>query len=191
MEAASVENIFFASVFFVTVPYAIKSAYVVFIILGELARSKKSEGDSEKSSLILTEDLEDQREDLEGQREDSENQREDQREDSEGQREDSKSQRDKKKVSKKVMIMEWLEISKNHKIILVILISIAGAEVKALHILDFNFYGHEFGIKLSKEFEERIIIGEIISVIIKSIPELAIRVCSFFFALLFLKSNIK
>ncbi|PKB99741.1 hypothetical protein RhiirA5_505571 [Rhizophagus irregularis] len=175
MEAASVENIFFASVFFVTVPYAIKSAYVVFIILGELARSKKSEGDSEKSSLILTEDLEDQREDLEGQREDSENQREDQREDSEGQREDSKSQRDKKKVSKKVMIMEWLEISKNHKIILVILISIAGAEVKALHILDFNFYGHEFGIKLSKEFEERIIIGEIISVIIKSIPELAIR----------------
>ncbi|CAB5114310.1 unnamed protein product [Rhizophagus irregularis] len=84
--------------------------------------SKKSEGDSEKSSLILTEDLEDQREDLEGQREDSENQREDQREDSEGQREDSKSQRDKKKQ------------------------------------------------------ELRIIIGEIISVIIKSIPELAIRV---------------
>ncbi|CAB5320497.1 unnamed protein product [Rhizophagus irregularis] len=29
MEAASVENIFFASVFFVTIPYAIKSAYVL------------------------------------------------------------------------------------------------------------------------------------------------------------------
>jgi hypothetical protein len=166
----------------VTVPYAIKLAYAVYIVLGELARSKESKGDSEKSRLISTEDSN-------GQREDSESQRES----LEGQRESSESQRNEEKVLKKVMIMEWLESSRRHKIILVILISLAGADVEALNILDFRFCGYEFGIKLSEEFEERIIIGKMISIIIKNIPELAIRVCNFFFffVLLFFKSDIK
>ncbi|CAB4441709.1 unnamed protein product [Rhizophagus irregularis] len=178
IEASSVENIFFASVFFVTVPYAIKSGYAVHIILGELVRKKESEEDSEKLRLIPTKDLEGQRENSEGQREDSEGQREDsegQREDSEGQRESSEGQRNEEKVLKKVMIMEWLKSSRSHKIILVIVITLAGADVEALNILGFQFYGYEFGIKFSDEFEERIILGKIISIIIKSIPELAIR----------------
>ncbi|GBB88689.1 hypothetical protein RclHR1_15250003 [Rhizophagus clarus] len=199
IEADSIKNIFFASVFFVTVPYAIKLGYAVYIIFGELVRSKESKEDSEKSRLIPIKDLKDQSKDLENQKKSLESQREsledqeeslenqrkslesqresleDQEESLENQRKSLESQKNEEEELKKVIIMKWLMSSRSHKIILIILILLAGADVKALYILDFKFCSYEFGIELSEEFEERIILGEIISVIIKNIPELAIR----------------
>ncbi|GBB93224.1 hypothetical protein RclHR1_21320001 [Rhizophagus clarus] len=80
------------------------------------------------------------------------------------------------KAKKKVTIKKWLKNSKNYKIILVILISLAGAEIEVLKMVDFQFYGYKFNVELSEEFEERIIFGEIIGIIIKNIPDLAIRI---------------
>ncbi|GES92295.1 hypothetical protein GLOIN_2v1869233 [Rhizophagus clarus] len=145
IEAASVKNIFFASVFFVTVPYVIKLGYVVYIIINELVRKENSED----SVQLLNE------EDLNGQQDDSQGQQ--------------------NKAKEKVTIKKWLEDSKDHKIVLVILISLAGTDVGALEMFNFQFCGYKFNVELSEEFEERIILGEIIGIIIKNIPDLAIR----------------
>ncbi|POG57970.1 hypothetical protein GLOIN_2v1886197 [Rhizophagus irregularis DAOM 181602=DAOM 197198] len=61
---------------------------------------------------------------------------------------------------------------KYHKIVLVMLISLA------LDIFNFQFCGYKLNVnvKLSKEFEQRIIIGEFIGMIIKDIPDLAFRI---------------
>ncbi|GBB97459.1 hypothetical protein RclHR1_00030016 [Rhizophagus clarus] len=146
IEAASVKNIFFASVFFVTVPYVIKLGYVVYIIINELVRKENSED----SVQLLNE------EDLNGQQDDSQGQQ--------------------NKAKEKVTIKKWLEDSKDHKIVLVILISLAGTDVGALEMFNFQFCGYKFNVELSEEFEERIILGEIIGIIIKNIPDLAIRI---------------
>ncbi|RGB30726.1 hypothetical protein C1646_710787, partial [Rhizophagus diaphanus] len=57
-----------------------------------------------------------------------------------------------------------------------ILISLAGTDVGVLEIFNFQFCGYKFNIKLSEKFQQRIIIGEIIGIIIKNIPELIIRI---------------
>ncbi|GES92187.1 hypothetical protein GLOIN_2v1869233 [Rhizophagus clarus] len=139
MEAINIKPIFYASVFFVAVPYVIKLGYAVHIILNELVRKENSED----SNQLLN------KKDLNGQQD---------------------------KVKEKITIKKWLKNSKSYKIILVILISLAGAEVEVLKMVDFQFCGRKFNVELSEEFEERIILGEIIGIFIKNIPDLAIRV---------------
>ncbi|GBC05655.1 hypothetical protein RclHR1_06340011 [Rhizophagus clarus] len=160
IEAGSVKNIFFASVFFVTVPYVIKLGYAVHIILGELVKKEGLE-DSLKLLTVVEdekaiEDSNDQQSGLQGQEDGSRGQQE--------------------KAKEKVTIRKWLEDSKNHKTFLVLLISLSGTEVGALEIFNYEFCGRKFNVKLSKKFEKRIIFGEIIGVIIKNMPDLAIRV---------------
>ncbi|GES92174.1 hypothetical protein GLOIN_2v1869233 [Rhizophagus clarus] len=157
IEAGSVKNIFFASVFFVTVPYVIKLGYAVYIILGELVKKEKSE-DSVRL-LVEKENLEDSN---------------DQQNGSQSQQDSSRGQQDKAK--EKVTIKQWLEDSKDHKTILVIVISLAGTDTGTLEIFNFEFCGYKFNVKLSKKFEERIIIGEILGIVIKNMPDLAIRI---------------
>jgi hypothetical protein len=152
----------------VTVPYVIKLGYVVYIILSELVR---------KEDQLLGE--KDDPDDLNGQQDDSQ-----------GQQDGTQGQQQPVIAKEKVTIRKWLEDSKDHKIILVMLISLAGTDVGVLEIFNLQFCGYKFNVKLSKKFERRIIIGEIIGAIIKNIPELAVRVCNFFFASpFFLKKN--
>ncbi|PKY55574.1 hypothetical protein RhiirA4_475135 [Rhizophagus irregularis] len=86
-----------------------------------------------------------------------------------GQQDVSQGQQGKGKAKEKVMIKKW---SKDHKIHLVMLISLA------LDIFNFQFCGYKLNVnvKLSKEFEQRIIIGDFIGMIIKDIPDLAFRI---------------
>ncbi|GES92229.1 hypothetical protein GLOIN_2v1869233 [Rhizophagus clarus] len=153
IEAGSVKSIFFASVFFVTIPYVVKLGYAVYIILDELVREENTEDSNQLSNELLR-------------KEDSE--------DSDGQQDGSQDQQD--NAEEKVPIKKWLKDSKSYKIILVILISLAGAEVEVLKMVNFQYCGYKFNVKLSEEFEERIILGEIIGIIIKNIPDFAIRV---------------
>ncbi|GES84530.1 hypothetical protein GLOIN_2v1869233 [Rhizophagus clarus] len=157
IEAGSVKNIFFASVFFVTVPYVIKLGYAVYIVLGEIVRKEELED----SVRLLAE------------KQHSEDSN-DQQDGSQSQQDGSRGQQDKAK--EKVTVKKWLEDSKDHKTVLVLLISLAGTEVGALEIFNFEFCGRKFNVKLSKKFEERIVIGEILGIIIKNMPDLAIRI---------------
>ncbi|CAG8514854.1 15559_t:CDS:2, partial [Rhizophagus irregularis] len=159
VEAGSVKIIFFVSVFFVTVPYVIKLGYVVYIILSELVRKENSE-----DSVQLLDESEEK-----GDPEDLN----DQQDGSQGQQDGSQGQQ--VKAKEKVTIKKWLEDSKKHKIVLVMLISLAGTDVGVLEIFNFQFCGYKFNIKLSEKFQQRVIIGEIIGIIIKNIPELVIR----------------
>ncbi|CAB4398748.1 unnamed protein product [Rhizophagus irregularis] len=159
VEAGSVKIIFFVSVFFVTVPYVIKLGYVVYIILSELVREEKSD-----DSVQLLEEKDDP-DDLNGQQDDSQSQQD-----------GTQGQQQQVIAKEKVTIRKWLEDSKDHKIVLVMLISLAGTDVGVLDIFNFQFCGYKFDIKLSKKFERRIIIGVIIGIIIKNMPELAVRV---------------
>ncbi|GES92184.1 hypothetical protein GLOIN_2v1869233 [Rhizophagus clarus] len=161
IEAVSVKNIFFASVFFVTVPYVIKLGYAVYIILNELVRKENSEDAVKLLNELVEEekaleDSNDQQDDLQVQ--------------------DDGSQDQQVKAKEKVPIKEWLEKSKDHKISLVLLISLAGTDVGALEIFYFRFCKYKINVELSKEFKERIIIGEILGIVIKNMPDLAIRV---------------
>ncbi|CAB4475874.1 unnamed protein product [Rhizophagus irregularis] len=160
VEAGSVKIIFFVSVFFVTVPYVIKLGYVVYIILSELVRKENSED----SVQLLDES---------GEKGDPEDLN-DQQDGSQGQQDGSQGQQ--VKAKEKVTIKKWLEDSKKHKIVLVMLISLAGTDVGVLEIFNFQFCGYKFNIKLSEKFQQRVIIGEIIGIIIKNIPELVIRI---------------
>ncbi|UZO09908.1 uncharacterized protein OCT59_030120 [Rhizophagus irregularis] len=155
VEAGSIKIIFFASVFLVTVPYVIKLGYAVYIILNELV----SKENSEDSVQLLDEP---------GEKDDPE--------DLNDQQDGSQGQQDKAK--EKVTIKKWLEDSKDHKIVLVMLISLAGTDVGVLEIFKFNFQfcRYKFNVKLSKKFERKIIIGETIGIIIKNMPDLAFRV---------------
>ncbi|PKY33700.1 hypothetical protein RhiirB3_496056, partial [Rhizophagus irregularis] len=160
VEAGSVKIIFFVSVFFVTVPYVIKLGYVVYIILSELVREENSE-DSDQL-------LGGQQDGSQGQQDGTQGQQDD----TQGQQDGTQGQQQQEKVT----IRKWLEDSKDHKIVLVMLISLAGTDVGVLDIFNFQFCGYKFDIKLSKKFERRIIIGVIIGIIIKNMPELAVRV---------------
>ncbi|GBC05653.1 hypothetical protein RclHR1_06340009 [Rhizophagus clarus] len=162
IEAGSVKNIFFASVFFVTVPYVIKLGYAVHIILGELVKKERSEDSDSRKLLTVVED------------EKAIEESNDQQNGLQGQEDGSRGQQEKAK--EKVTIKKWLEDSKDHKTVLVLLISLAGTEVGALEIFNFEFCGYKFNVKLSKKFEERIIIGEILGIVIKNMPDLTIRV---------------
>ncbi|GES88668.1 hypothetical protein GLOIN_2v1869233 [Rhizophagus clarus] len=205
IEAGSVKIIFIASVFFVTFPYAIKLGYAIYIILEELINTKENWIDTifqklcpkwlySKITLIKNqnEDLDDQNNDSDDQNNDSDDQNNDsdnqnndseiQNNDSEiqnngleEQKDDSEDQKDEKEISKNITMIKWLESSKNHKIILTILILLAGADIEALEIFNFQFYGYKFNVKLSENFEKKIIYGRFISIIIKNIPDLIIR----------------
>ncbi|CAG8468915.1 3186_t:CDS:10 [Rhizophagus irregularis] len=117
-----------SKLFFLRVPYVIKLGYAVYIILNELV----SKENSEDSVQLLDEP---------GEKDDPE--------DLNDQQDGSQGQQDKAK--EKVTIKKWLEDSKDHKIVLVMLISLAGTDVG-------------------------IIIGETIGIIIKNMPDLAFRV---------------
>ncbi|GBC53202.2 hypothetical protein GLOIN_2v1886197 [Rhizophagus irregularis DAOM 181602=DAOM 197198] len=129
--------------------------YAVYIILNELV----SKENSEDSVQLLDEP---------GEKDDPE--------DLNDQQDGSQGQQDKAK--EKVTIKKWLEDSKDHKIVLVMLISLAGTDVGVLEIFKFNFQfcRYKFNVKLSKKFERKIIIGETIGIIIKNMPDLAFRV---------------
>ncbi|GES92183.1 hypothetical protein GLOIN_2v1869233 [Rhizophagus clarus] len=168
IEAVSVKNIFFASVFFVTVPYVIKLGYAVYIILNELVRKENSEDTAKLLNELVEEekalgDSNDKQDGLQVQDDDSQDQQEG-------------SQEQQVKAKEKVPIKEWLEKSKDHKISLVLLISLAGTDIGALEIFYFRFCKYKINVELSKEFKERIIIGEILGIVIKNMPDLAIRV---------------
>ncbi|GES74950.1 hypothetical protein GLOIN_2v1869233 [Rhizophagus clarus] len=181
VEAGSVQNVFFASVFLVIVPYIIKLGYVVYIILSELVRKENSDDSVQLlNELEEKEDPEDsngQQDGLQSEKDGSQSEQNDsrgQQDDSRGQQDDSRDQRDKPK--EKVPIKKWLEKSKDNKIFLVLLILLAGTEVGVLEIFNFKFCRQKFNVKLSKQFKERVIIGEIISIFIKTMPDLAFRV---------------
>ncbi|PKY43878.1 hypothetical protein RhiirA4_511547 [Rhizophagus irregularis] len=182
VEAGSVKIIFFVSVFFVTVPYVIKLGYVVYIILSELVR-KEDQLLGEKDE---TDDLNGQQDDSQGQQDGTQGQQDGsqgqqdgtqgQQDGSQGQQDDTQGQQQQVIAKEKVPIRKWLEDSKDHKIILVMLISLAGTDVGVLEIFNLQFCGYKFNVELSKKFERRIIIGEVIGTIIINIPELAVRV---------------
>ncbi|PKY58478.1 hypothetical protein RhiirA4_550071 [Rhizophagus irregularis] len=173
---------FLLSVFFVTVPYVIKLGYVVYIILSELVR-KEDQLLGEKDE---TDDLNGQQDDSQGQQDGTQGQQDGsqgqqdgtqgQQDGSQGQQDDTQGQQQQVIAKEKVPIRKWLEDSKDHKIILVMLISLAGTDVGVLEIFNLQFCGYKFNVELSKKFERRIIIGEVIGTIIINIPELAVRV---------------
>ncbi|CAB4384181.1 unnamed protein product [Rhizophagus irregularis] len=134
-------------------PYVIKLGYAVYIILNELVSKENSEDSvqllDEPGEKDDPEDLNDQQDGLQGEQD---------------------------KAKEKVTIKKWLEDSKDHKIVLVMLISLAGTDVGVLEIFNFQFCRYKFNVKLSKKFERKIIIGETIGIIIKNMPDLAFRV---------------
>ncbi|CAG8518138.1 6542_t:CDS:2 [Rhizophagus irregularis] len=126
VEAGSVKIIFFVSVFFVTVPYVIKLGYVVYIILSELVREENSE-DSDQL-------LGGQQDGSQGQQDGTQGQQDD----TQGQQDGTQGQQQQEKVT----IRKWLEDSKDHKIVLVMLISLAGTDVGVYFLskaIDFSY----------------------------------------------------
>jgi hypothetical protein len=142
----------------VTVPYVIKLVYAVYIILNELV----SKEISEDSVRLLDEP---------GEKVDPNDQQDGPQDRQDGSQD---------KAKEKVTIKEWLENSKHHKLVLILLISLAGTDVEVLGIFNFQFCGYKFNVKLSEEFERGITIGGIIGIVIKNMPDLAFRVCNFF-----------
>ncbi|GES73404.1 hypothetical protein GLOIN_2v1869233 [Rhizophagus clarus] len=176
IDSKSIQNIFYVSVFFIIFPYLVKLMFCIRFILEEIGPKVAPSLSISPDNVSVQVDLKDNPNNLDN-------------EDSKEVPNNSNNELNavqinpKNEESKEVSIKDWLtnenDSSKNknkiRKIVFTAIIIIAGVDFAALDILESNLgikrFKLKFNAKKSKNSEDIISKGELISTLIKEIPE--------------------